>query len=344
MKKYTLFVGIDVHKKTLDVMIGGTEDQLLFRQFTNDAAGINQLLELIGSMECNDSLVLVCCENTGSYLHKLAMVLKTTAMTLWAVHPLLMKYFSIDLNRFKIDKADARKLWLYAHLHQQRAVNYHLPDIAQQFLKELFQLRKQLVHTRAQWLNRIDDQHCKAFTHPLAAVMTGQIKSYFSDMIKVIDREITQLIAANDEFKNIYHILLSVPGIGPVVAQHLIIVTDGFRRFSNWKALASYIGTAPFPRQSGTSIKERWRTSQQAYKPLKTDIHQGVVSICRPGQLFHHYYQFMRSQNKHPLYIFNAIKNMILKILFHLVKNNSLFDLQVFLAHKNSWQKNLVRS
>lgn len=344
MKNYTLFVGIDIHKKTLDVMIGRWEDQLVFHQCSNDAAGISRLLELIHSSHGKESQVLVCCENTGSYMHKLATVFKTTDITLWAVHPLLMKYFSVDLNRFKIDKADARKLWLYGYLHQQRAVNYYSPDSSHQLIRELFQLRKQLVRTRAQWLNRIDDQLCRAFSHPLATAMTAQIKSFFSDMIKVVEREIKQLISTHDELKNTYRILLSVPGIGPVVAQHLIIVTDGFRRFKTWKQLAAFIGTAPFPRQSGTSIKEHWKTSQQAYKPLKTDIHQGVVSICRPGQLFHHYYQFMRAQNKHHLHICNAIKNTLLKILFQLVKTNSLFDRQTFLLHKISWQKHLAMS
>ena len=134
-----------------------------------------------------------------------------------------------------------------------------------------------------------------------------------------------------------------MPGIGPVTAQHILFVTDGFSAFPNWKTLAAFIGTAPFPHGSGTSKKVKYRTSKQAYKALKADLHQGAISVCRKGQLFHAYYQQMLALNKPHLYILNTIKNMLLKVIFQLVRSQTVFDQNTFLNNKKSWN-NLVMS
>ena len=210
-------------------------------------------------------------------------------------------------------------------------------------LKELFQLRKQIIAERAAWLCRKDTLDNKAFCNPLTAAIQLQMLGFFSALIKQLDKEIQQLLAANQKLYSLYRILLSVPGIGPVTAQHILFVTDGFTRFPNWRAFACYIGTAPFPRQSGTSLKLRLRTSKQAYRALKADICQGVLSVCRKGQLFYPYYQQMVALNKPHLHILNTIKNMLLKIIFKLVQSETLFDKTLFLQNKKSWN-NLVMS
>jgi transposase len=335
-KKFSLFVGIDISKLTLDVVIGKSSSSQHFK-FSNDAPGISNLLAQIKSSQTDLAKVLVCCENTGAYMHKLAVALGSTTATLWAVHPLLLSHYAIELNRFKTDKADAQKMFQYALTNCNNAVPYHLADASSQMLKELFQLRKQVIAQRSAWLCRKDTIDTKAFCSPITAGIQLQMLNFLSALIKHLDKEIRILIASSTKIKSLYHILLSVPGIGPVTAQHLLFVTDGFTRFTNWKALASYIGTAPFPRQSGTTLKLRLRTSKQAYRALKADLCQGVTSVTRKGQLFYNYYQQMLAMNKPHLYILNSIKNMLLKIIFKLVQSQTLFDQTVFVQNKKSW-------
>ena len=339
-KKFLLFIGVDISKQTLDVVMGHTGQHF---QFSNDAQGISQLLRCIKSIHRDLSKVLVCCENTGVYLHKLAFALQSTPLTLWVVHPLLLRHYAIELNRFKTDKADAEKLLQYARTNFHKAVPYRMGNTSSQMLRELFQLRKQIIAERSAWLCRKEAIDNKAFCNPITAAIQFQMLGFLSALIKQLNHEIKQLIISNQQFRSLYQILLSVPGIGPVTAQHLLFATDGFTRFSNWRAFACYIGTAPFPRQSGTSLKLRLRTSKQAYKTLKADLCQGATSVCRKGQLFYSYYQQMISLNKPHLYILNSIKNMLLKIIFRLVQSNSLFDQTVFLQNKKSWN-NLVVS
>jgi transposase len=341
-KKFLLFVGIDISKLTLDVVVGNAASSQHFI-FSNDAQGISKLLNQIKSLQTDLSKVLVCCEHTGAYMHKLAVALQSTTITLWAVHPLLLSHYAIELNRFKTDKADAQKMFQYALTNSNKAVPYRLADPSSQMLKELFQLRKQVIAQRSAWLCRKDTIDTKAFCSPVTAGIQLQMLNFLSALVKHLDKEIRLLITSSTKIQSLYHILLSVPGIGPVTAQHLLFVTDGFTRFSNWRALASYIGTAPFPRQSGTSLKLRLRTSKQAYGALKVDLCQGVTSVTRKGQLFYNYYQQMLALNKPHLHILNTIKNMLLKIIFKLVESGTLFDQTIFIQNKKSWN-NLVVS
>lgn len=344
MKKFKLFVGIDISKKTLDVVIGKNESNSTHHQVANDAKGIGKMLDLFAEYNLKQNQVLICCEHTGTYLDKLAYALRSTEHFLWVVHPLLLKNYSVDINRFKTDKADAKKIMMYAFYHHSRAKAYQYLDDKTGMLKELFSLRKQLVETRAQYLNRKDAVSQKALNHGLTAVMHEHIQSYFNDLIKHVEQEIKNMIASDEKINNLYQILKSIPGIGPIIAQHILFITDCFKKINNWRTLAAYIGTAPFPHSSGTSVKLRSRTSRKSYKPLKADLNQGIMSIIRPGQIFHSYYQSLINQNLHHLYILNKLKNMIIKVVFDLVKKNQSFNEELFLSNKKSLHLNLVMS
>jgi transposase len=344
MDKFNLFCGIDISKAFFDVVYG-TASSSRHVQFSNDVKGIHQFLQLILSLETDRSKILVCCENTGSYMDKLAVILKGEGIFLWAVHPLLLSYYSIELNRFKTDKADADKIFAYALTNRLKAIDFNLPSQPAKELKELFNCRKYLIETQASYTCRIKDNQQKTACNSLVMEIEKQLVAILADYIKIIEKAIRAIINANHRIKRMYKILLSIPCIGPITAWHLIFVTDCFDNFDNWKALACFIGTAPFPKRSGTSVKSKDKISKKAYKPLKADLNQGIVSVCtRPGQLFYEYYQAMIKINRHHLYILNKIKNVLLKLIFKLIQSDTLFDSHIFIKNKVSWQKHLVTS
>ncbi len=344
MDKFKLFCGIDISKADLDVVIGSASAHRHLK-LSNDAKGIHQLLELLLSQEAERAAILVCCENTGSLMDKLACVLKAEGLFLWAVHPLLLSYYSMELNRFKTDKADAHKLFSYALINRSRATCFHLPSQTVRELKELFTCRKSLIQTRSAYTCRLIDSQQKTSSNALVAGIEKQLIIVLTGYIKTIEKAIRAVIASDQKINRMYRILQSIPSIGPITAWHLLFVTDCFEKFNNWRAFAAYIGSAPFPKQSGTSVKFKAKTSKKAYAPLKADLNQGIVSVStRPGQLFYHYYQYMISRNKHHLYIVNLIKNVVLKLIFKLIQSDSLFKPEIFIKNKASWQNYLVMS
>src|ERR1700761_2961112 len=174
MEKFKLFCGIDISKADFDVVYG-TAGSFHHVKFSNDIRGISLLLKLLLSLEADHSRILVCCENTGSFMDKLACILKGEGIFLWAVHPLLLSYYSIELNRFKTDKADAHKIFTYAITNQSRAVDFHLPSQAARQLRELFTCRKNLIETRTAYLNRSEDKQQKSSCNTLVMEIEKQL-------------------------------------------------------------------------------------------------------------------------------------------------------------------------
>lgn len=344
MSKFNLFCSIDISKADFDAVYG-TPSSYRHVKLSNDVKGISQLLTLLLSLEADRSRIMVCCENTGSFMNKLACVLKGEGIFLWAVHPLLLSYYSIELNRFKTDKADAHKIFTYAIANQSRAVCYHLPSRATQELRDLFTCRKNLIQTKSAYTCRNEDRQQRVASNALVMEIERQVIVILDGYITMIEKAILRVIASDNKIKRMYQVLISIPCIGPVTAWHLLFVTDCFEKFDNWRALACFIGSAPFPKKSGSSVRFKDRVSKKAYIPLKADFNQGIVSVCtRPGQLFYNYYQNMIKNNKHHLYILNMIKNVLLKLVFKPIQSNTLFDKEIFFKNKISWQKHLVVS
>jgi len=73
--------------------------------------------------------------------------------------------------------------------------------------------------------------------------------------LKRIEEKISAIIASEDKLnqQQVAHFYCG----NRQTAVYLIIATKGFESFDNWRKLACYAGVAPFPYQSGTSIKGR---------------------------------------------------------------------------------------
>jgi transposase len=342
-RKFRLIFGIDISKSTLDVTYFFESSSHYF-QITNDAKGISQLVDTIKTLDVKENEVLICCENTGSYTDKLALVMKSLDVTFWVVHPIIMKGYRLDLQRAKNDKVDSMKIAQFAFAHQHKATNFHHPDQKTKELKELYLLRKQLIGIRQRTLNFIASENDKAIPGVINTVIYNQLRHFITDLIKDVEKSIRLLIKSEKTISRYYDILLSIPGIGPVIAQHILAVTDGFKKIIDYKAFACYVGIAPFERSSGTSIKYRPRTSKRANQELKAEMHQGALSVIKHGQVFHTYYKTMIEKGKHHLWIINSIMNMIAKCIFNLITKMVPFNKEVFVNNKKSWTNNLVVS
>jgi transposase len=64
-------------------------------------------------------------------------------------------------------------------------------------------------------------------------------------------------------FHLLFLVLQTIPGIGKSTAMHLIVVSDGFRKFENAKQFTCYIGLSPVEILSGSSVNGKTSISKQ---------------------------------------------------------------------------------
>ena len=342
-KKFKLIIGIDISKLTLDVTFFFNNESR-YMQVSNDAKGIIELLKIITELDFEEHQVLICCENTGNYMSKLAHVLQGHQVVFWVVHPVIMNGYQPELIRGEDDQSASGRIAEFALTHQHKAHNYHHPDSKTNELKGLYLLRKQLVNTRQRVLNFKSSENDKAIPGTTNILVYEQLKAHLTALIDQVEKSIKLVIRSSEELKDIYKVITSVPGIGPVVASHSIAATDGFKKINNYKAFSCYIGTAPFSRSSGTSIRYRPKTSKKANQKLKAELHQGALSLIGKGRLFHEYYNKMIDIGKHHLWIMNTIMNILIKLMYTMLKRTELFNKEKFILSKKSWQNNLLLS
>lgn len=100
---------------------------------------------------------------------------------------------------------------------------------------------------------------------------------------KAIDMAIDELIEGDQQLKQLFGLMTSIPGIGTATATEVIIASNELQTITDPKKMACHAGVAPFNYQSGSSVRGRPGVSQHARKRLNRDA--GAFSFTFSGHV-----------------------------------------------------------
>ena len=111
--KYSVLIGIDVSKETLDygVLIDGKK--AYHYQSSNDKKGIKKFLHRLKKVSDDKSSWLFCLEKTGVYCNHFLSLSVIEQLNVWLEDPLKIKSFH-GHQREKNDKIDSIRIAQYA--------------------------------------------------------------------------------------------------------------------------------------------------------------------------------------------------------------------------------------
>lgn len=322
MKK-SVFIGVDMSKAIFDATLYlPSTHQRVHRQFDNTTSGFKQLLAWI-KQHADVKECVVCLEATGLYHFRLCYFLATHQVD-FAIESAYRIKHSMGMVRGKSDKADSGVIAEYAFRHADKL---HVNQLA---TGKILELKLLLTHR-----NRLLKQKNRL---TLAAKELLEVKSLvdvsfiitslrqqlkaLKEQLKKVNQQLKQLLQA-PELETQAKLLCSVPGVGQLIAAHLIAYSEGFTKFSSWRKFACYIGSAPFPRQSGSSIRGKTKTSPIANRKLKGLLTIGAVNMLRLDTEYKRYYQRKLKEGKHHMVIVNTIRNKLLSRMFAVIHRNS---------------------
>ena len=107
----------------------------------------------------------------------------------------------------------------------------------------------------------LTDVTCKSLKHTIA---------YLSKQIIKFEKQIDQLLKREEELGKNYKLLISLKGVGRILACQLIYHTYNFERFSSRRQFSSYCGTSPFEYSSGTSVFKRAKGHPLSDRKMKS--------------------------------------------------------------------------
>jgi transposase len=335
MKKYSLFVGIDVSKAKLDVTVLNDYSKLEAEHFivANNDQGFRQIVQRILKPQTEQDEILFCFEDTGNYSVPLAIYLSKKTLDYWMVPAIEIKR-SKGLSRGKSDKSDSKDIAFYAisHLHKLRLSTIVETDLME--LKVLFTEREKAIKA----LTALESTHeSKGFLPKEvlknALKINASIIRQLHNSIKQLDEKIKEVIHANDRFRQQNELIQSIPGVGPQTAAYLIIATKAFRSFDNWRQLACYAGVAPFQYSSGSSIKGRTKVNHMADKKLKSLLNMCALSAKKYDMEIHQYFDRKVGEGKNKMLVLNNIRCKLLSRIFAIINRNTPYvNLQKFAA------------
>lgn len=120
-----------------------------------------------------------------------------------------------------------------------------------------------------------------------------------------------------------FKLINSIKGVGPQTALFMIVYTNGFTKFKNWRKFASYCGIAPFPNSSGSSIKGRTKVSHLANKKIKSLFDLCAKSAIQYNREMKKYYERRIEEGKSKMSSINAIRNKLLSRIFAVVERKT---------------------
>jgi transposase len=141
-----------------------------------------------------------------------------------------------------------------------------------------------------------------------------------------IDREILMRVESDDESKQRYEILRSVPGVGDVTAAMLIAELPELGQLGR-QAIASLVGIAPQNIDSGEFSGQR--RLRGARSSSRVALYMAALAATRCNPVLQEFYLRLTAQGKNPKVALAACMRKLLVILNTMVKKNTRWKLAV---------------
>ena len=318
-------IGVDVSKKTLDVALyrGKVDWNDGHIKVDNNGSGYRELKKWLRLKNAEEGRLRVCMEATGLYTHDFRSWLEQEGITYYVVDPKRMHHFAPPLSikgirQTKTDKADAFRIAIYCSLFHDSMEPSKLPSAAYFKLKRLLAERRQYVKQSVLYKQQLSD--ISIYDTVSSRMRKEKEVGNLQDNIKQTDKEIKSVIDTDPAIKKNYDLLTSIIGVGIVVAVTTIVLTENFTTFTDPRKYASYIAIAPFPHESGTSVRGATRVSKQGFRQAKADLSISVLNAITHDAELREYWQRKKAEGKHTGVILNAIKFKIVLRMFAVVK------------------------
>ena len=106
----------------------------------------------------------------------------------------------------------------------------------------------------------------------------------------------------------------------------LIVFTQGFKYTKNHRQLISFAGLSPTEYSSGSSIKGKPKIYKRGGKNLRDVLYMCSMNAIKTNTACKALYQRLRAKGKTGKQGLIAVCNKLLKQVFAVVKNNSLYQ------------------
>lgn len=308
MITYERFIGIDIGKYSFFVALHGNKK---IDEYENTPTGIN---EFICSYKKHLSKGLCILETTGGYEMGVLLRLCSEGFAVHRANTRKVKHFIKSYgNEAKTDKLDTKHLALYG-FERGKTLPLFTPASDQTYdLYEMIQRRTDLKQMLVAEKNR------------LKSPRTGRVKESIQSLIdilkiklEIITQEIDSLIEQDPVLKEKKAILKTIPGIGNIIANELLILLPELGQLSR-REIASLVGVAPRSNDSGTM--QGYRRTSHGRAGVKPLLFLAAMAARNSNSNLKTFYEGLLSRGKIKMVALVALMRKIIVIANARLKN-----------------------
>jgi transposase len=306
MTYYNNFIGIDIGKYNFVVTLHGDKK---VAEYKNGATGIASFLEDYQSVLLPNSLCIL--EVTGGYELELLFTLLRKSIPVHRANTRKVKNFIRSFgNTAKTDSLDAKALALYG-FERSSQLTLFVPQSSQALkLYALVQRRNDLKQILVAEKNR--------FKSPSIASTIKFIKDSHDIMVETISNQIESItltintiIAKDFSLAAKKEKLKSIPGIGNIIANELLILLPELGEL-NRKQIASLAGLAPKANDSGRF--KGYRPTGYGRTLVKPLLFMAAMAARNSNSHLKTFYQNLISKGKRKMVALTALMRKIIVI------------------------------
>jgi transposase len=317
METKRLSCGIDVSHTKLDVCYQNNLGELFHLQVGNNIKGFEKILEHAG---VDYHFVM---EATGVYYIRLAFYLHQQGCQLSVVNALSIKrYIQMHLERNKSDKKDAA--WICRYAIEQNPPYWEMPDSAYFESKQLYNTIREYTEQVKRFNNQLHSLKLLPVPSKDTIKSLEKVKKQLEKEIKLLEQKLEALLAQWQpaQLKSVG----SIKGIGKRATAMLIVFTQGFKYTHSHRQLISFAGLSPTEYSSGSSIHGKPRIYKRGGKNLRDVLYMCSMNAIKTNTACKALYERLRANGKTGKQALIAVCNKLLKQVFAVVKNNSLYQ------------------
>ena len=302
-------VGVDTSKTQLDIFIRPIG---AFFSVENTTQGIKEALKRIKSYQPTRIII----EATGRLELPFACAASKANLPIVVTNALHVHKFAASTGQLaKTDKLDAKMIAYYGEALKPRLTEIKANNI--QRISDLLARRSQLVDMRTMEKNRY-------------LIMSTEIKRSNQRLIKQLQKEVDwvekmldKLIEDTPDWNRTLAILLSVKGVGKVLAYTLLSDLPELGQL-NRKEIAALVGVAPMNRESGAYRGKRRIRGGRAR--IRTVLFMAMMSTIQSNPKFKREYHALVAKGKPKKVAIVACMRKMITVLNTMVKNGEVWN------------------
>ena len=303
MKTEPIYVGIDVAKDRVDILIRPTGDS--WSMYYGEA----EVAELVAKLQTIEPAVAIV-EATGGLEFPLVAALAAASLPVAVVNPRQVRDFAKSTGQLaKTDRLDARIL---AHFGEAvRPTVRPLRDAESQVLSATLSRRRQIVEMLTAEKNRLGRAIPEVCNRIHAHI------TWLEEELKDLNAELRRTVQSSPVWREKDELLRSVPGVGQQVSITLLADLPELGTLGR-KQITALVGVAPFSRDSGPHRGKRsvWGGRVR----VRGALYMGALVAARWNPVIREFYQRLLAAGKPKKLALTACMRKLLTVLNSMAK------------------------